>query len=124
MDKMNALQAASLSFIDFEFTNLLHNHNLILILGLIALFIAVILRAFKTIAIEGTLLLLLFASEEVFSNPLYAILAALQVLLSLWVFWKMKEAIDITYFRHSEKTLKRPRDITKGGSAGTHHFLL
>lgn len=121
---MNALQATSLSFIDFEFTNLLHNHNLILILGLIALFIAVILRAFKTIAIEGSLLLLLFASEEVFSNPMYAVLAALQVLLSLWVFWKMKEAIDITYFRHSEKTLKRPRDITKGGSAGTHHFLL
>jgi hypothetical protein len=29
----------------------------------------------------------------------------------------------ITYYRHCEKTLKRPRDITRGGSAGIHHFL-
>lgn len=121
---MNALPANLLSFIDFEFTNLLHDHNLILILGLIALFISVILRAFKTAFVEVMLMLGLFASEEVFYNPLYMILAAVQVTLSLWVIWKVKKAIDTTYYRHSEKTLKRPRDITRGGSAGTHHFLL
>ena len=120
---MNVLQATSLSFIDFEFTNLLHEHNLILILGIIALFISVLLRSFKTTIIELVLLLLLFVSEEAFSNPLYIGLVVLQVALSLWVIWKVKEAADITYYRQAEKTLKRPRDITRGGSAGTHHFL-
>lgn len=113
----------ALPFIDFSFTNLIHEHNLVLIFGIMALFVAVLLRAFKTAAVELLLLLLLFASVELFSNPLYSSLAAIQLALAIWVLWKVKKEIDITYFRQCEKTLKRPRDITSGGNAGTHRFL-
>lgn len=108
---------------DFSYTSLLHEHNIILILGILVLFISVLLSAVKSFSIQLGLLLLFFAIEETFSSPVYVVLAILQVAFGLWILWKVKEAVDITFYRHSEKTLKRSRDITKGGNAGTHSFL-
>ncbi|MDQ0427215.1 putative membrane protein YqjE [Planomicrobium stackebrandtii] len=121
---MNAIQLTSMFLVDFKFSSLVHNHNLILIVGIVVLFISVLLRSVKTLSLQSILLFLLFASQEVFSNPLYILLIVLQLALGFWVMWKVKEAIDETYYRHSEKTLKRTRDITRGGNPGTHHFLL
>lgn len=118
---MNAIQ--SIPFLDFSFTQLLYEHNLLLIAGIVVLFISILLRSFKIAAVQLFLLLLLFASIEVFSNPLYVLLAFLQAALALWVLWKVKNEVDITYYRQCEKTLKRPRDITLGGNAGTHRLL-
>lgn len=109
--------------IDFSFTLLLHEHNLILIFGIVVLFITVLLRAVKTFSIQLVLLLLFFSIEETFSSPLYIVLMILQAAFALWILWKVKEAVDITYYRQSEKTLKRTRDITKSGNAGIHPFL-
>ncbi|HSP22956.1 MAG TPA: hypothetical protein VLQ20_11610 [Planococcus sp. (in: firmicutes)] len=120
---MIALQFISGSLIDFEFTNLIHEHNLVLILGIVVLFIAVLLRALRTAIVEVLLLSLLFASTEVFNNPLYIALLAIQLALVMWVLWKVKGEADITYIRRLEKTLKKSRNITRGGNAGDHHFL-
>lgn len=120
---MNTIQSLSIPMLDFSYTQLLHEHNLLLISGIVVLFISIVLRSMKTAAAELVLLLLLFASTEVFSNPLYVLLAVLQTVLALWVLWKVKNEIDITYYRQCEKTLKRPRDITSGGNAGTHRLL-
>lgn len=121
---MNAIQLTSMFSVDFHFTSLLHNHNLILIVGIVVLFISVLLRSVKTFSLQATLLFLLFVSQEVFSNPLYILLIVLQLALGFWVLWKVKEAIDETFYRQSEKTLKRTRKLTRGGNSGAHHFLL
>lgn len=120
---MNMLHFISGPVTDFGFTNLIHAHNTVLILGIVVLFIAVLLRAFRTAIGELLLLALLFASTEVFNNPLYIALMAIQLAIVMWVLWKVKGEVDITYFRRREKTLKRSRNITRGGNAGTHHFL-
>lgn len=109
--------------VDFSYTSLLHEHNLILILGILVLFSSVLLKAVKTFSIQLVLLLLFFAIAETYSSPVYTVLVILQVAFGLWILWKVKEAVDITFYRHSEKTLKRSRDITKGGNAGVHSFL-
>lgn len=109
--------------VDYSFNALFHQHNLILILGILVLFISVLLQVIKTFSIQLVLLLLIFAIEETFSSPVYVALTILQVVFGLWILWKVKEAVDITFYRHLEKTLKRSRDITKGGNAGVHPFL-
>lgn len=113
----------SLLPLDFNFTAVLNEHSFIFILGIIVLFLAVVLRAFKTFLIQSVLLLSLFAVEEILSSPIYILLLVVQAVFAVWVFWKVKEAADITYFRQSEKTLKRSRDLTKGGSAGIYPIL-
>ena len=116
------LLTSTLSF-DFDFTALLHEHGSILIMGILVLFLSGILLAVRTFAIQLILLFLFFASEETFSNPLYILLVVLQIALGLWVLWGVKKAVDTTFYRQSEKTLKRPRDITKAGNSGIGPFL-
>lgn len=120
---MNALLLTSPLSFDFVFTSLLQEHNLIFIIGILILFLSGILWAVKTFSIQLILLFLFFASEENFSNPLYILLVALQIALGLWVLWGLKKAADTTFYRQSEKTLKRPRDITKAGNSGVGPFL-
>ena len=120
---MNALLLISPLSFDFAFTSLLHEHNLIFIIGILILFLSVILRAFKTLVIQSLLFFLFFASEETFSNPFYILLVVLQIALALWVLWGLKKAADTTFYRQSEKTLKRPRDITRAGNSGVGPFL-
>lgn len=120
---MTAIQLVSLLSTDFSFTTLLNDHIAIFIVGLLILFLSIVLRAFRISIIELLLLSLFFVVLETFSNPLYLVLVVLQVMLGVWMIWKIKIAIDTTFYRQSEKTLKRPRDITSGGNPGTGHLL-
>ncbi len=120
---MTAIQLISPFSTDFSFNTLLHDHIAIFIVGLLILFLSVVLRAIRISIIELSLLSLFFVITETFLNPLYLALIVLQVLLGVWMIWKVKIAVDITFYRQSEKTHKRPRDITNGGNAGTGHLL-
>lgn len=120
---MNALQLISALSVDFSFTTLLHEHSTFLIIGILVLFASIVMGAVRLASIQVILLSLFFVIVETFSNPTYLVLVVLQVGFGLWMIWKLKAAIDTSYYRHSEKTHKRPRDITRGGNAGTGHLL-
>lgn len=98
----------ALFYTDFTFSLLLEEHNILFILGMLVLFLSIVLHAVKSFSVQAVLLFLLYAIEEK---------------IAIWILWSVKEAVDISYYRHSEKTLKRARYITKGGNTGTHPFL-
>ncbi|WP_223632584.1 hypothetical protein [Planococcus sp. 4-30] len=120
---MNAVQFISPFSTDFSFNALLHEHSAFLIIGILILFFSVLLRAGRVVVIEAVLLSLFFVIAETFSNPLYLALVVLQLLFGIWMIWKVKIAVDTSFYRHSEKTHLRPTDITKGGNAGTGPIL-
>lgn len=120
---MNAVQSISPFSTDFSFNALLQEHSAFLIIGILILFVSVVLRAGKIVIAQAVLLSLFFVITESFSNPLYFALVIVQVLFGIWMIWKLKIAIDTSFYRHSEKTHLRPTDITKGGNAGTGPIL-
>ncbi|WP_394121720.1 hypothetical protein [Planococcus donghaensis] len=120
---MNAVQFISPFSTDFSFNALLHEHSAFLIIGILILFVSVLLRAGRIVIAQAVLLSLFFVITESFSNPLYLALVAIQVLFGIWMIWKVKIAVDTSFYRHSEKTRLRPTDITKGGNAGTGTLL-
>lgn len=120
---MDAVQLISSIPADFSFDSLLQEHNAVLIIGLLILFVSVLLRAGRIVIAQAVLLYLFFVISETFSNPLYLVLVILQVLFGIWMIWKVKAAVDTSFYRHSEKTHLRPRDITKGGNAGAGSLL-
>lgn len=120
---MNAVQWISPFSTDFTFSSLMQEHQAILIIGLLILFVSVVLRAGRFVIAQAVLLALFFVITETLSNPLYLVLVILQVLFGIWMIWKVKAAVGTSFYRHSEKTHLRPHDITKGGNAGTGHLL-
>ncbi|ANU10738.1 hypothetical protein A1A1_09816 [Planococcus antarcticus DSM 14505] len=120
---MNALQLISALSVDFTFDTLLHEHSAFLIIGILVLFASIVMGAARFVIIQTIALTLFFVTVETFSNPTYLVLVVLQVGFGVWMIWKVKTVIDTSYYRHSEKTHKRPRDITRGGNAGTGHVL-
>ncbi|MBT2569554.1 hypothetical protein [Planococcus sp. ISL-110] len=120
---MNSVQLISPLSTDFSFNSLLQEHSAFLIIGILILFVSVLLRAGKVIVAQTVLLSLFFVITETFSNPLYLALVIVQILFGIWMIWKVKAAIDTSFYRHSEKTHLRPIDITKGGNAGTGSLL-
>lgn len=120
---MNAVQLISPFSTDFSFNSLLQEHSAFFIIGILILFSSVLLRAGRVVIAQTLLLSLFFVIIETFSNPLYLLLVVLQVLFGIWMIWKVKAAVDISFYRHSEKTHLRPSDITKGGNAGTGSLL-
>lgn len=120
---MNAVQLISPLSTDFSFNSLLHEHSTVLIIGILILFVSVVLRAGRIVIAQAVLLSIFFVIAESFSNPLYLALVILQVLFGIWMVWKVKAAIDTSFYRHSEKTHLRPQNIIKGGNAGTGSLL-
>ena len=120
---MNAFQFISPLSTDFTFNSILHEHQAVLIIGILILFSSVLLRAGRVFFAQAVLLSSFYVISESFSNPLYLVLVILQVLFGIWMIWKVKAAIDTSFYRHSEKTHLRPQDIIKGGNAGTGSLL-
>lgn len=107
---------------DFRFTALFEEWQAVLITGLLVGSLALFMWLWKIMLVQGMLLVGFWASEESFSQPLFWVLVALQVLLAGYFAFRLYTEIEWSLSRRLEKTLKLPRNITKNGNAGIRDY--
>ena len=91
-------------------------YGVLFILGIVTLAFTIILRSWLLFLGQ---LILLSASMMVSNITISFILMTLQILFTIYLLYRMKQAIDYNYALVLEKTHQTPRKITSDGDTGT-----
>jgi len=91
-------------------------YGMLFILGIVTLAFTIMLRSWLLFLVQ---LLILSASMMVSNITISFILMNLQILFTIYLLYRMKQAIDYNYVLVLEKTHQTPRKITSDRDTGT-----
>jgi membrane protein implicated in regulation of membrane protease activity len=117
-----------MSFIDtfvslFSFQFISQQFSFILFLAIITLALTVVLKSMKLFIAQFTLLVSLSLLHAEMTMILPILISIVQVILSAFILYRLKKAVDRNYQLVMEKTHQQRPDITKNTNGTQRSFL-
>lgn len=110
-----------LGAVDLQLHSFSVDYSFVFYITMMTLVLAVLLKSVKIMLAE----VVFFAIFFIIDIPvIYVLLTALQILLTLFVLYRLKQAIDYNYMLILEKTHQIPRKITSSGDNGHRSTFL
>lgn len=106
------------------FTSFIGDYTLILLMAIISLVGSIALRSVTIFLAQFFLLIAIFLIDFSASSILYIPISIVQVLLSIFLIYKIIIATDRFYLLVMEKTHQKDTDITKNGDNGSQSSFL
>src|SRR5699024_10858031 len=120
---MNIMHSFFILTVNFDLTPFAQKYSFILFLAIISLVLTIILRTSKIFLAQLLLLLSFFVFNGSTGGILSFLIITIQIILTIFLLYRLHKAIYRNYLLIEEKTHRRPRNLTKHGAGIEKSFF-